>query len=143
MYRVAFILMAAAIAFAQDNAVIIDSGSTNTAAYRIAVERSGKTAYSQIPRKAGRSPDARPIRKNADVGGALVARFYADLEAARPFSSLPRRGCMKSASFGTTLTVTFGDETTPDLSCGSNGNSKMEALIDDVRAITKTFESQP
>ena len=142
MYRIAFLLVAG-VCFAEDSAVIIDSGSTNTSAYRIAVERSGKAAYTRIPRKAGRAPDAQPLKKSARIHAALVARFYADLEAARPFSALPRRGCLKSASFGTTLTIMFGDETTPDLSCGSNGNAKVQALIDDVRAITKSFEPQP
>ena len=127
---------------ADDAAVIVDSGSTNTAGYRIIVERSGKAAYTQMPRRYGRPSDEQPTSKTRDVASELVKRFYADLDAARPFSELPRQGCMKSASFGTTLTIEFAGERSPDLSCGDRGNAKVKALIEDVSEICKLFSDK-
>ncbi len=46
---------------------------------------------------------------------------------------------MKSASFGSKLTVEFGEEKTPDLSCGDAGSAMLQALIRDVKEIVDLF----
>lgn len=125
--------LAAMRLLAGDSAVIVNSGSTNTAGFRIVVERSGKASRSETRR----STQAQP--KSIKVPKKLVDRFYADLEAARPLSKLPRQACMKSASFGTVLTVELAGDETPDLSCGDHGDSRIRALIQDTSEIEKLF----
>jgi hypothetical protein len=49
---------------------------------------------------------------------------------------------MKSASFGSALTVVFGSEQTPDLSCGDGGNAAMRNLIRDVNEIVALFHNE-
>jgi hypothetical protein len=140
MFRIAIVVLAATC-YAQDTAVITDSGSTNTAGYTIVVERSGKAAYTPIPRRFAEPSDApKPAPKNLVIPKKLVRRFFVDLHAAKPLADLPRHGCMKSASFGSTLNIKIGDDTSPDLSCPSEGNAKVQSLIDDTRAIVKLFE---
>src|ERR1700684_3484325 len=74
---------------AAGEALIVDSGSTNRAGYRLRVYAGGTTALQQ--------GDV-PIRKH--VSDTLVKRFFADLQAAGPLDRLPVGHCMKSASFG-------------------------------------------
>ncbi len=69
----------------------------------------------------------------------MVLRLYSDLNAAQPLSSLPEPRCMKSVSFGTTLTLQFNGQKTPDLSCGDGGNSSLRALIRDVKEVVAAF----
>lgn len=123
----------------QDTAVIMGSGSTNTAGFRIRVERSGLAEYTSAPRKYGAQRGDKPNTKRQQLSRDLADRFYSDLEAAKPISSLPEQRCMKSASFGSTLVIEFGGQRTPDLSCGDGGNAKLQALIRDVNEITKLF----
>ncbi len=69
----------------------------------------------------------------------LVKRFYSDLGEAKPLSLLPKQRCMKSASFGTKLTIEWGAQETPDLSCGAGDNAKLQALIRDANEIVRLF----
>jgi len=117
-----------------DGATIIDSGSTNRPGFRIVVDPSGDAEWTSTSRRSDAPEEqAKPIRKL--LPRAAVERFHADLEAAKPFASLPVVHCMKSASFGSTLTVAFGEEKTPDLKCGDGGNGAMRNLIRDVNEI--------
>jgi hypothetical protein len=134
-------LIAGCGASAADVAVIVNSGSTNTVGFRIVVERSGKAEFTGGPRRSGRSPDERPRQMDRELPDTLVRRFYSDLDAAKPLSSLPNRRCMKSASFGTKLTIEFSGEETPDLSCGSGDNASLQALVQDANEILKLFSS--
>ncbi len=122
-------LMLAAMA-GKDTAVIIDSGSTNTAGFRIVVERSGKAVCT------GR----RSASETRKVPKELLRRFYVDLE--KPLAELPKHACMKSASFGTTLTIEFGGQTSPDLSCGDHGDERLKTLIADMHEIVKLFDER-
>lgn len=144
MYPTAVVLIAvtclvATTLWAADRPVIVNSGSTNTAGFRIAVEQSGKASYTQMPHRSGLPSDAQGGSKSRNLPKDLVQRFYADLEAAKPFSDLPSGGCMKSASFGTALTIEFAGQKTPDLSCGDHDNAKLKALIADANEIVKAF----
>lgn len=118
--------------------MIVNSGSTNRAGFRIVVDRSGNAEFTATPRRLGpQQEQAAPIRKT--VARALIDRFYADLTTAKPFSSLPAAHCMKSASFGSVLRVDFGGEQTPDLSCGDGGNPVLHNLIRDTNEIVGLF----
>jgi hypothetical protein len=132
-------LIAVHAAAAADVAVIVDSGSTNTAGFRIAVEPSGDAELTIGPRRSGRPPDDKPTQMRRKLPDTLVKRFYFDLGDAGPLSFLPKQRCMKSASFGTKLTIELGGEETPDLSCGGGDNAKLQALVRDVNEIVQFF----
>ena len=117
-----------------DSVMIVKSGSTNTNAFRIVVERSGEAELTPEPRGIG---PKEPVHRK--VSEALVHNLYSDLDSAKPISSLPRPRCFKSASFGVRLTVKLGADETPDLSCGDGGNARLAALIRDVNQIVNVF----
>ena len=129
------VVLACASCYAQ-TVTIVNSGSTNTAGYQIAVDQSGKADYQSQP-SAGKAAAPKTVSKT--VPQSLASALYADVDAARPLSSLPARTCAKSASFGARLTVRFGAEESPDLSCGDGGNEKLRALIRDTNAVVKLF----
>jgi hypothetical protein len=135
----AFLLFAPFSLEAESAAVILSSGSTNVAGYRIEVEKSGSARYTQL---ANRVNPATPEPRQRLIPEPLVQRFYAGLNAAQPLNSLPQQRCLKSASFGSTLLVQFGDQKTPDLACGDGGNAKLRTLIRDVNEIVKLMTSE-
>jgi hypothetical protein len=126
--------MFCATCFAQ-TVTIVNSGSTNSPGFQIAIGKSGKAVYT-----ARRGP-AGPVEKT--VPKQLAERLYKDVKAAEPLASLPPQSCMKSASFGTRLTVQSGDDVSPDLSCGDDGSARMQALIRDVNDVVKVFPAPP
>jgi hypothetical protein len=117
------------------SATIVDSGSTNTNAFRIVVEASGKTQSTMMPRSRQASNAEPPATTSGTIPAALAERLYSDLEAAWPLSSLPSPHCLKSASFGTRFTIEFDGQTTPDLSCGRITDPRVSALARDAREI--------
>lgn len=127
---------------AADSAVIVNSGSTNTAGFRITVAASGDAEYSVTQRKAGPNLGEKPAATQKHLPDTLAKRLYSDLEAAKPLASLPHPHCMKSASFGTRLTIEFADSETPDLSCGDGDNAQLRALIQDAQEIVALFRAK-
>jgi len=122
------------------SAVIVNSGSTNTAGFRIVVATSGNAEYMQSIRhpqpevdKAAGQPATRKISDK------LVQRLFSDLKKAEPLSSLPTQRCFKSVSFGTRLTIEFGGEETPDLSCPGQQDPRAQNLQRDANEIVKMF----
>jgi hypothetical protein len=109
--------------------VITNSGSTNTYGYTILVGSDGSASYTS---GAGRG--------NGVIAADLSQRFFSDLSAAKPLSALPAAHCAKSASFGTTTTVTQGGDTSPDLQCP--GDPRTQALADDVTKIAQSLGVQ-
>lgn len=118
---------------------IVNSGSTNTAGFRIAVQKSGKAEYTSQPRPAMMQRGEKPQKVSKNIAKSLAERFYADVKAAQPLHSLPPPHCAKSASFGTRTYVVFGEEESPDLSCGDGGDPKLRVLIRDVNEIVQLF----
>ena len=112
-----------------DTASIVNSGSTNSYGYTIAVSSNGKASVTLKERSGAVASAA----KSFTVSPAIVARFFADLAAARKgdAQTVP---CMKSASFGSTIHVTWQQWVSPDLSCPAK-DSLGDALIKDVDAI--------
>jgi hypothetical protein len=138
---IALTLGMAASLTAADSAVIVNSGSTNTAGFRISVNPSGDAEYTVTPRRSGPKPEE-PAPVHQHLSDALAKRLFSDLAAAQPFISLPQPHCAKSASFGTRLTIEFGDSETPDLSCGDGDNAKLRALIQDASEVVAIFKSK-
>ncbi len=123
-------------------AVVVNSGSTNTSGFRLRVERSGKTEMEVLRRRPRILPPGTPggadapIRTSGKILAELAERLYADLEAAWPLSALPEQHCFKSASFGSRLTIEYGGQSTPDLSCpGGVEDPKLRALVEDARQV--------
>ncbi|MGD0417889.1 MAG: hypothetical protein ABSA80_21220 [Terriglobales bacterium] len=123
-----------------DSATIINSGATNRPGFRIVVDRSGAAEFTSVPRRSS-APPARPASIRQTLPHMLVETFYADLRAAKRLDSLPAVHCAKSASFGSILTVAFGQDKTPDLSCGDGGNAVMRDLIRDTRQIVSLMQT--
>jgi len=123
-----------------DSATIINSGSTNRGGFRIVVDRSGLAELTSAPPRFGaQQPHPGPIRRM--LPRVLVESFYSHIKAAEPLDSLPAVHCAKSASFGSTLTVTVGKEETPDLSCGDRGNAVIGDLIRDTTQIVALVQA--
>ncbi len=118
----------AGAATARDGAVIVDSGSTNTAGYRIEIWSDGAATVA-LHRRAAAPGAPQPFSVGADV----TARFFADLKAAKA-ANMTGSPCMKSASFGTTTRVSWHGWTSPDLDCPSE-NALLNAVIHDVNLI--------
>jgi len=130
----AFVSLAAAAAIAAarpDGAVIHNTGSTNTLGYTIKVWSNGRVQAVQATRTgevAGQTPQVGRI----DAG--LAQRFFADTRASRRAGTGGGAGCMKSASFGSSTTVTYHGWTSADLECPGN-----PALGSEVHAIAQTL----
>jgi hypothetical protein len=92
-----------------DAAVIENSGSTNTAGYRIAVRPSGEAAYT-----TGGNVE------RGTVSRATAHWLFAKLAAAGPLDALAVRHCMKSASFGSSTLLEWQGARSSDLSCGGD-----------------------
>lgn len=103
-------------------ALIVDSGSTNRAGYRLRVWSDGTTALQQ---------GDTPIGKH--VSAALVSRFFADLKAAGPLDQLAAARCMKSTSFGSSTQVGYLGKMSADLTCP--GSPAMRTLDVDAQAL--------
>ncbi len=104
---------------AAGEALILNSGSTNRAGYRLRVYADGWTALQQ--------GDV-PVRKR--VPTALVERFFADLTAAGPLDKLPVPHCMKSVSFGSATEIGYRGVLSPDLSCPSSSPAARSLAVD-------------
>jgi hypothetical protein len=114
-----------------DSAVIIDSGSTNSYGYTIHISSDGAASVTMTNR--GSAPASSP--KPFTVPQSVTSRFFTDLAAARK-GNAATVACMKSASFGTTLHITWQGWTSPDLSCPAK-DQLGQALVNGVDAIRK------
>ena len=126
---VALAIATGVAAASSDSAVIVNSGSTNSAGYTIQVSSDGKGSVSVQQANGGAASGPKAFT----IPAATVARFFSDLAAARK-SNAATVPCMKSASFGTTEHVKWQGWTSPDLSCPPKG-PEGDALVSDVAAI--------
>jgi len=110
----------------KDAAVILNTGSTNAAGYRIVLQRSGDAEYVWGARRA-----------TATVDKAIATKFFADAAHGMPLSKLLVAPCMKSASFGTSTFVWWRGQRSPDLSCPTDWRSSH--LHDDALAVAKAL----
>lgn len=113
-------------------ATIVNSGSTNTFGYTIAVSLTGNSYHVT-------SVSSNGSIRNSETGNhqylrAEVQRFFSDLDAAMPLTSLPVRHGMRSASFGTQTTIIYKGQKSPDLTFASD--PRTTALKADIAAMT-------
>lgn len=114
-----------------DNAVIVNSGSTNAYGYKITVASDGKATVMLQSHGGNAASTPKPFA----VPAATASKFFADLAAARK-GNVATVPCMKSASFGSSIHVSWQGWTSPDLTCPAK-DSLGDALISDVEAIRK------
>jgi hypothetical protein len=107
-----------------DVAVIRQSASTNRSAFEIAVPRTGPADV-----RAGTAKRSTPL------DAALVAKLYADLERAGDLAALPIEPCMKSASFGSRTSLSYGGQDSGDVQCAASPQGR--ALNEDAQAIAQ------
>jgi hypothetical protein len=108
-----------------DEALIVDSGSTNREGYRLRVYASGWTALQQGD-----------VAAKKRVPAALVTRFFADLNAAGLLDRITTMHCMKSVSFGSSMQIGYRGKLSPDLTCPSP-SSAARALVVDAGALAQ------
>ena len=109
------------------------SASTNTAPVDVVVHADGSAERTiEGSKHLPQSPKTYP------PGSAEVEQFLSDLEAAGDVTQYSvTDGCSKSVSFGTTLTLTSGTETSRDLRCLDEGASATQrALRADCNVLT-------
>ena len=95
------------------DATIVDSGSTNIGGYTVVVHPD----YSADVSASGTT-------EHKTVGAPQARWLFAKLRAAMPLGNLPAGRCMKSASFGSSTTIAYDGQTTPDLTCVGDPTSR-------------------
>jgi hypothetical protein len=98
---------------APTDAVIRNSGSTNTSGYIIVIHAD----YTADVYSNGAT-------QHKPVGAAQAKWLFEKLNAAQPLNVVGAGRCMKSASFGTYTTIRYGGQMTPDLSCGGGPEAR-------------------
>ena len=93
------------------DAVIHNSGSTNTTGYTILVHPDATAELVQNGTAA-----TKPI------GKAQAASLFEKLKAAGPLDELATGRCMRSASFGTITTISYAGRTSGDIGCGGDAS---------------------
>ena len=113
-------------------ASIIDSGSTNRPGVTIRLDASGNATVSP--------QDAPPqtIRLEAQLGQQLMR----DIKAAGKLSAIPKKHCVKSVSFGSSLYVEFNGDRSPDLNCGLPEDPRAAALQKDAKDVLAAVQKQ-
>lgn len=101
-------------------AVILNTGSTNSAGYRIVVARYGGAEYVV----AGK-------RQRASLRADVRDEFFAALSAAMPFPT--QKTCLKSASFGSSTFVWWRGHRSGDISCpGATPVERLRVVVQKV-----------
>lgn len=104
-------------------AVIMNTGSTNAAGYRIVITPQGSIEYASAGQRTAQTV-------SAELAGAL----FSDIAKAAPLDKLPAAACMKSASFGSSLFVWSARAgRSPDLLCPTD--TRGAALAADAQRI--------
>ncbi len=119
------------------DALIYNSGSTNSRGYTIYLSPQGIVTFSKVhgPVMSTNVPFYGPYS-----GAAIKAQartFFHDLAAAGPLSSLPVHHGMRSVSFGTSTTIHYKGQSSPDLTSG--GDPRVVALRNDIQVIARTL----
>lgn len=114
----AICLCALAMSEGNPKITITRSGSTNTAGFEVTLEGAEDVTV---------RPQAQAARQVKLKNSALTDLAKA-VEAAAPLHELPANHCMKSASFGSSLFVSRGDDRSPDLSCPEQSDGRTAAL---------------
>jgi hypothetical protein len=105
--------------------VITDTGSTNRPGMTVTLGAKGHAVIAN--RRGGKT--------EMQLEPELQSRLLKDLEAAAPLDQINARHCMKSASFGSSLFVTYKGVRSPDLSCGGQSDPNAMAVQKDMQEV--------
>ena len=114
-------------------AMIVNTGSTNTAGYSLFVSPSGAVRVVQDPRPRQQKE---PWAFNK-IAPKQSRQLFHDLAAAMPLSRLPAGHGVKSVSFGTSTFIVYKGQRTPDLSFPAS--VLVRALAIDAEAIASAL----
>jgi hypothetical protein len=96
---------------------VINSGSTNTAGFKIKIQRNGSASWSYTGPLRGRHfAQAGATGGEQQLPADLTSRFFTEIESALPFSQYPDSGGGKSRSFGYSVRIHYCGTWSPDLS---------------------------
>ena len=119
-----------------ETATIVNTASTNTTGYQIILSRTAMS-FMTFTRRGEIVSVGHSNAQGKTVIRALAAHLFQDLTAAMPFSRLPARKGMRSASFGSETYIMYQGQRSPDLTLP--GNEKARALLDDTLVIAKAL----
>jgi len=117
-------------------AVITDSGSTNTCPYTIDVWLNGTATYTVTVCHLN------PLKGSGTLTPALTIQFFEHLIVAQPFSRFPPLQCVKPVSFRTTTIVQYGKSHILDISC-PNTDRRITNLYTDSTQIQQALGFSP
>jgi hypothetical protein len=109
---------------------ITTTGSTNTVGMELTLD-GGEDASIRPQAEASRQVKLR---------NSAVAEFMKNLDAAGPLHALPANHCMKSASFGSSLFISRGDDRSPDLSCPEQSDPRTAAIKKQAESILQAAQ---
>jgi hypothetical protein len=100
-------------------AVITNSGSTNTPAFTLTINQDG--SGSLVYQKGNNATRFNRFANKTFPSSTFDSHKLSSLlTKIKDVSTIPDHGCLKSASFGSTTTITFQGKTSGDLTCLSN-----------------------
>jgi hypothetical protein len=109
---------------------ITSTGSTNAQGLEVTLDGSDKAII---------HPQAEGARQVV-LKNARFAELSKMLDAAGALHALPANHCMKSASFGSRLFVSRGDDRSPDLSCPEQSDSRTAAIKREAEQILRAAQ---
>jgi hypothetical protein len=105
-------------------AVITNSGSTNTPAFTLTINQDG--SGSLVYQKGNNLQRFNRFSDKTFPSGTFDSHQLSSLlTEIKDVNTIPDHGCLKSASFGSTTTITFQGQTSGDLSCLSNQDAPL------------------
>lgn len=107
-------------------AVIRESPSTNTPAVAVTIRSNGNVVWHVAPSRTDTSGHL-----SRALHSRIALSFLQDLRRLGSVHAIKGAAgqCVKSASFGTTITVTYRGETSTDLTCLSSNSSPAAAKV--------------
>ncbi|CAF1245825.1 unnamed protein product, partial [Didymodactylos carnosus] len=103
-------------------------GSTNKAGFDIKIKRDGITKWIVYPRsRPFGNNNYQPTEKGFKLSQEFTNTLFNQIELTMPLNQYLDTHCIKSASFGSTLRVSYNDQTSPDLTCPID-NEKLATL---------------
>jgi hypothetical protein len=109
---------------------IHNSGSTNFSAYTLVVHQDGAVDVT-----------VQGATTSKTLAAPQTKWLFDRVRAATPLDTMARSGCMKSASFGTSTTVSYGGTTSPDVTCG--GDAVLREIARTVGVIVTQLDVRP
>jgi hypothetical protein len=107
------------------------SSSTNVHGYAILLQQNAKARLTQDG-----------YVQTTTIPTADAAQFFKDLDAYSPIKDIATvNNCLKSASYGTTMTLTYAGSTSGDVSCPPSSTSPAEVLYGDEQQVEKDMRA--